>query len=447
MTKEAHKSAFTTGSIMKHVIIMSLTGSIGLMALFLVDLIDLYFLSILGNVELASAVGYAGTILYFTTSVSIGLSIGTGAVISKSVGAKQFLKAKRYLINIYAASFIICLFISIFVYTYIPELLALLGASKESSLVAQKYLKIMVPSIPLMGLSMVSMAALRAVGDAKRSMFATLSSAGVNAILDPILIFTLALGIEGAAIASVLARLTMFLVATYPVYKHHDLIIKFSTKEIIPYLKDFFQIAVPSIITNIATPVGVGYVTKIMATFGDSAIAGMSIVSRLTPVIFGVIFALSGAVGPIIGQNLGAKYMSRVKDTVIDSFKFLFVYVSIISVVLLFLPNWITQVFAMDEKAGEVIKVFCHYVSITYIFAGATFVANAAFNNLGKPQNSTILNVSKATLGTIPFVYYGSLWYGPTGVLVGQAIGAVFIGVISVIWVMKHIQNLKNKID
>ena len=74
---------FTKGSILKHVIIMSLTSSLGLMAIFIVDLLDMFFLSLLGEIELASAVGYAGTISFFTTSIGIGISIAMGALISR----------------------------------------------------------------------------------------------------------------------------------------------------------------------------------------------------------------------------------------------------------------------------------------------------------------------------------------------------------------------------
>jgi putative MATE family efflux protein len=422
------QSKFTTGSIMKHVVIMSTTSSIGLMAIFMVDLVDMYFLSIFGNVELTSAVGYAGTILFFTTSVCIGLSIGTGALVSRSIGAKDFEKAKRYLINIYFASTLFTCLIAIIIWPNISYFLSLLGAEGNTASFAGQYLKILIPSIPLMGLSMISMAALRAVGDAKRAMYSTLISAAVNGVLDPLFIFTFDLGIEGAALASVCARFSMLLVSMYPIYKHHNLFIKFNSKKLMPYLKDFLNIAFPSILTNTATPIGAGYVIKVMATFGDSAVAGMAIVSKLTPVAFGVVFALSGAVGPIIGQNLGAKNYLRVRRVVLDAFLFLATYVVAVSIILFFLPNWLTRIFSMDQEAG--------------IFSGATFVANATFNNLGKATYSTLTNFCKATIGTIPFVYFGAQWFGASGVILGQALGAVCIGLVSIIWVLRTVKKL-----
>lgn len=96
---------FVTGSIMRHVITMSLTASLGLVALFMVDLIDFYFISLLGQNNLAAAVGYSGTLLFFTTSMSISLSIAMGALVSKSLGAKNIKEAQNY--GIYISAFIL----------------------------------------------------------------------------------------------------------------------------------------------------------------------------------------------------------------------------------------------------------------------------------------------------------------------------------------------------
>ena len=86
---------FVNGNIFRHIIVMSSTNAIGLTALFLVDLADLYFISLLGETELAAAVGYAGTIAFFTTSISIGLSIAMTALVSKAIGEQNKDKARR----------------------------------------------------------------------------------------------------------------------------------------------------------------------------------------------------------------------------------------------------------------------------------------------------------------------------------------------------------------
>ncbi len=192
-------------------------------------------------------------------------------------------------------------------------------------------------------------------------------------------------------------------------------------------------IALPATLTNIATPIGNAYITATMAKFGDSAVAGMSIIGRLIPVAFGVVYAVSGAVGPIIGQNFGANNFQRVKSTIIDAFVFVSIYVFLISIVLFLIPEQIADAFHADQEAAELIKVFCYWVAVTFAFSGITFVGNAAFNNLGKPNLSTLINWGKATIGTIPFVYFGALLFQAPGILIGQAIGNILFGILSII--------------
>jgi len=83
-----------------------------------------------------------------------------------------------------------------------------------------------------------------------------------------------------------------------------------------------FAISGPAILTQLATPVGQAVVTRMVASHGEAAVAGMAIAGRLTPVAFGILFALSGAVGPIFGQNLGAGRMDRVRRTYTDAILF-----------------------------------------------------------------------------------------------------------------------------
>ncbi|HQS48423.1 MAG TPA: MATE family efflux transporter, partial [Xanthobacteraceae bacterium] len=81
----AAPAKFLQGSIMRHVAVMAATGSIGLVAVFLVDLLNLFYISLLGEAELAAAIGYAGTMLFFTTSVALGIMIAGSAVVSRAL--------------------------------------------------------------------------------------------------------------------------------------------------------------------------------------------------------------------------------------------------------------------------------------------------------------------------------------------------------------------------
>ncbi|GAL09543.1 multidrug and toxin extrusion (MATE) family efflux pump YdhE/NorM homolog [Vibrio astriarenae] len=114
---------------------------------------------------------------------------------------------------------------------------------------------------------------------------------------------------------------------------------------------------------------------------------------------FAVIFALSGAVGPIIGQNYGAERYDRVEDTLKNSLFVTTIYTLVVCLLLYFLQDYVVAIFSLQGDAALIVTAFCTYVAISFIFNGTLFVANTSFNNLGKPLYSTALNLGKATLG------------------------------------------------
>ncbi len=427
-----NQAKFVEGDIMRHIWVMSSTAAIGISALFVVDLLDIFFLSLLGEQELAAAVGYAGSISFFITSIGIGLSVALGALVSRAIGAKDIDLAKRLLLNCAVVSLVISVLVSAAASFFIPQLLALVGAKGYTAELAADYLYILVPSMPVICLAMALGAALRAVGDAKLSMFSTLCGGGINLVFDPIFIFLFAMGIEGAALASVLARVAVLGVSAWGVFVKHRLTGQFDVSAFKQDLAAIFAVAGPAMMTNIATPVGNVVVTRGIADFGDSFVAAWAVLGRLIPVAFGMIFALSGAIGPIVGQNYGARRFDRIRESLTKAIQFCAAYVVCLSICLFIFKEQVIVIFAMKGEGAELIRFFCTYIAVFFVFSGALFVANASFNNLGKAKYSTFFNVGKATLGTIPFVHIGAQIGGVEGVLVGQVVGSILFGTLGV---------------
>lgn len=436
------KGKFVSGNIFQHIVIMSSTNAVGLTALFLVDLADLFFISLLGETELAAAVGYAGTIAFFTTSIGIGLSIAMTALVSRAIGQQNRKKARRLVINILVTGFIISSLVSAIAWIFTPELVSLIGAKGVTHQLAVEYLRILLPSLPILSIAMGAGAALRSVGDAKRAMYSTLAGGGVNAVLDPLFIFALGMGLHGAAVASVIARFAVVWVALYGVTNTHKLLGHFRYKTWIEDQKEIFKVAIPAITTNIATPIGNAYVTMMIASFGDSYVAGWAVVGRLLPVAFGMIFAMSGAAGPIIGQNFGAEQYDRVRLTLKRSLQFTSGYVALMALLIYFIQDHLINAFGAQGDAAQLIRFYCTWLCISFIFNGILFIANAAFNNLGYPTTSTVMNIGKATIGTIPLVYFGGQWFGAIGVVAGQAVGSIIFGLIAWGWAQRILKNL-----
>lgn len=431
---------------MHHVSSMSLTASIGLMAIFVVDLVDIYFISLLGVDELAAAAGYASALMFFASAINIGLSIAAAALVSRSVGAHEEEKARTYATSVAAFTVVIGLILPVIIMANSSYFLGLLGATGEIADKAYTYLRIILPTTMFSGLAMVAVATLRAYGDAKRAMYPSLIGGGVNAVLDPIFIFTLGLGLEGAAWATAIARFVTMVFAIYPAIRVYDAFAMPRIERIFGDLSEVISIAIPAILTNVATPLGSAIVTREMAKYGTEAVAGMAVIGRLTPVVFAVVLALSGAVGPIIGQNYGAARMDRVRETYIDGLKFLAIYVLLATIFLFIVREPLADMFDAQGDARVLLYWFCGPLALASFFNGAIFVSNASFNNLGHATYSSWINWGRHTVGTLPFVLAGAALMGAPGVLIGQALGGVVFAAIAVWLSFRVIDNPGHKL-
>ncbi|NJR13910.1 MAG: MATE family efflux transporter [Phyllobacteriaceae bacterium] len=428
---------------MKHVVVMTATGSIGLISVFLVDVLNLYYISLLGKEELSAAIGFAGTVLFFTLSFAIGLTIATGALVSRALGRGDREAAAQAGGAALVLSFVMLTLVTLLVFPFIADILTLLGATGRTHELAVGYMQIVLPSSPLIAVGMGASGILRGVGDARRAMFITLFGAIVAAIVDPILIFGLDLELTGAAIATVISRIVILIVGLHGALIVHRLVRIDGFAALRPLIRPFLAIGIPAIMTQLATPIGNAYVTIEMARFGDDAVAAWAIIGRLVPVAFGAVFALSGAVGPILGQNYGARLHHRLYETMRDALIFTTIYTLAAWALLALFHNQIGAIFGATGETAALITFFCLFAAGSFLFNGALFVANAAFNNLGHAFWSTVFNWGRATLGTFPFVWAGAKWYGAEGILAGWGLGAVIFGVASIIVCFKVIAGIE----
>lgn len=434
---------FVTGSIMRHLLVMTSTSAVGLMAIFIGDLANIFFLSLLRDVETVAAVGYASSILFFATSIGIGLAIAATALVSPALGARDLPRARRFATNTHLAAAIISAALAFVLWLCVPWLLARLGATGRTLALASDYLSILVPALPPLASGMVSGAVLRSAGDARRAMYVTLAGAVVNIVLDPIFIFWLGLGIHGAAIASVIARLAILLIGLNGVIRVHSLLERPQLVSFLDDVRAIAGIAVPAIAANIANPISNAYVTYVIASYGDDAVAGWALIGRIMPVAFGGIYALSGSIGPILGQNLGAGKIARVRRTLVDALVVTVGFTAAAWLILAAFGSALVASFHAQGGAAELVLFNCRWVAPLFAFLGALFVANACFNTLGLAHYSTWFNWSRATLGTVPFVLVGGYLAGPKGVLIGNMAGGIPFGLLAVWLCFRLIGRLK----
>jgi putative MATE family efflux protein len=436
---------FVSGSTMRHVLVMTGTGSIGLVAIFAVDFLSLLYISWLDDPALTAGVGLATILLFLTTAVNVGLMIAVGALVSRAVGARDQERARRLSASCLVHMTLVAALVALVLLPLLRPILELLGAKGRTLDSALIFLLIAMPTNPLMALGMGLSGVLRATGDARRAMYVTLSAAGATAALDPLLIFGLGLGVPGAAIAMVTSRIISAIVGLHGAARVHDLVARPDLRDAIADAPAMYAIALPAVLTNVATPAANSVFAGIMARFGEQAIAANAIVDRIIPVAFGGLFALSGAVGPILGQNWGSRRFDRMRQTLRDSLLVAGIYVGTVWLLLVALKDAVPVLFRSEGLTAELVSFFCLISGSVWFFIGLLFVANAAFNNLGFPLFSTGFNWARAILGMVPAALAGATLGGPKGALLGVGIGSVPFGVAAILVAFGTIRRLERE--
>ena len=422
---------FCTGSILRHTVIMAGTGCLGLVAVFSVDLLNLLYISMLHDRALTAAVAFTGAVSYLQLAVSIGMSIGLGAVVSRRIGAGRHDEARRIASAWMVVMAAVMLLIGLGTVLMLEPILRGLGARGAVLHASARNVAIVSPFLPLIAIGMACSSLLRSVGDARRSMTVTLWSAGLLACIDPLLIFFLHLGLEGAAIGTVISRATAAGLGLLAV-RRHRILQRPVWASLLTDARPVADVALPAILTNLATPAGSAFTTHYMARFGLEAVSGQATIDRIVPVAFAFVFALTGSVGPIMAQNLGAGQVPRVRQTLRCALLLVQGCVLLMWAILALSQNLLIRLFSASGDAATLVHLFCSWTVAGFLFTGALFVANTAFNNLGAPLLSTLFNWGRATLGTIPFVLVG-VHYGAAGVLIGQSLGGVLFGILAVV--------------
>lgn len=437
------KPTFTEGSILKHILKMTAASTVALLALFSVDLIDMFFLSLLGQEELAASIGFAGVIIFFMTSACLGCQVAVGAIVARAEGGHKRELAQRYFAHSITFGFAITAIIAGFTFAFHQQLLEALGASGQTLVYARQYLNICVPTTPLLAVGLVIASTLRALGDAKGSMYVLLWGAFANAVLDPVFIFGLNMGIEGAATATVLSRFVILGYGLWLIAKRYNFNWRQQPVHYRTDLRVWSWVAIPAMLTNLATPLGSSIVMNATADFGVEAVAGVAIVSRIIPVCFAVLFSLSGAIGPIIGQNLGAGLFGRVRQTLSSALILTVGYVVFIWLLLMLADEWIIALFSATGLAAELIVFYCNIVVLGFVFNAMLFVSNAAYNNLGKAHVATMFNFGRAVLGILPAVIIMAPLYGAKGVMAAEIVGQSVFGIVAYIMVFRIVNTLE----
>lgn len=438
---------FLTGSTMGHVVRMTATGALGITFVFLVDAANLFWIARLGDPQLVAAIGFAFAIQFFSVSSGVGLMIASTAMISRSIGAGERALARRQAGAAMVFATAIQAGVAALIVFWRHDLVALAGATGETAALAARYLAITVPSLVMMAIGLIASGVLRAEGLGAKAMYITLVSGTFLMVWDPVLILWLGWGLDGAAIGLVLFRVALMGLGLWFAAGQQGLI----AMPDLPALKSvwpvYMAIALPAIATQMATPAGNYFLTIVMAPFGDDAVAAWAVIGRMTVVAFGGIFALSGAIGGIFGQNYGAGQYDRLRSTYRDALVFCVLYTLATWALLVLATPYVIAGFDLSPQGAQIVRAFTYVGVGGFVFIGALFVSNAAFNALGKPLRSTLLNWLKDGVISWPAAAILASVFGASGVIYGQAAAGVIVGSVSAIWGWRFVQGLGRERD
>jgi putative MATE family efflux protein len=408
----------------------------GMILLMTFNLIDTFFVSLLGTQPLA-AISFTFPVTFTVISLTIGLGIGTSAVIAKYLGKKDHKSAKdAATAALYLAAIVVAI-ISFIGYLITDELFMLLGAQESLLPLIHQYMDIWyIGSVCLIG-PMIGNAVLRASGDTKTPSIIMGSAGLINAVLDPIFIFGLgpipAMGIQGAAIATLVSWIFGLAFVLYVLTKKLNLIhtTLISSNVLLSSCRSILKIGLPAAGANMLTPIAAAIMTAIVATYGESAVAAFGVGTRIESIACLVLLALSMTLPPFISQNFGAGQLYRVEQAYKTAIKFVLVWQVAIYVVLVICAPWIANVFAKEEEVADLIKLFIWILPLGYGLQGVIILTNSSLNALHKPMVALVLSIIRLFVCYIPLAYLGSYFYGLTGLFIGALFGIVIMAGIS----------------
>ena len=421
---------------------------IGLIVIITNSLVDAYFVSQLGSAPLA-AVSYAFPVSFIVGAIAMGLGTGTSSLASRLFGAGNQEKVRQIATHSMLLGLIAGLCVVIFGLLTLEEVFSLLGADEQTMPFVKDYMEIYYWGGIFLVIPMIGNAVLRAGGDAKTPSVLMASTAVINAVLDPILIFGWfgfpALGIKGAALAGVLANV-VFLIASLSILIFRENLIQFRKNTVAAILHSWNQIlhvGLPAIASNLIAPMSTALVTSLISSFGQSAVAGFGLASRLEAFIIIIFMALGGAIAPFVGQNFGAQKFDRLKQGFVFCVAFSFIYALFCIGFFILSVDTLLGFFTTDPEVIKTAKIQLLYCPWGYGFLGLAVIANGSFNAVGKPMPAMTISIGRTLLVYVPLAYWLASSMGIRGVFIAQVLANLLAGIVGFIWYQNVFKQLR----
>ncbi|MGL4450926.1 MAG: MATE family efflux transporter [Sarcina sp.] len=407
---------------------------------FAYGLIDMLWVGRLGS----SAVTIVGSCSFFIGlgySINAIVTIGTGIKVAHSIGEKDQTKTKEYINMGLILNLILVLVYMLILFIFGRNFINFLGLENLNIIEdSYKYIVISAPMLFFAFFNTLYIRILNSFGNNQISL--KIGGIGIilNIILDPILIYIFKFGVLGAAIATLIANFMMFVLFNIKSWN----IIKFNYESrirgdrAIEIIKLGFPMALQRIIFTIVNII----IAKIIAMFGDNAIAAQKIGLQIESITYMVIGGLNSAISSFSGQNFGAKKYKRVNEGYITALRIGVVYSLITSIVFILFSTVLAKIFVNNIQTVDMASNYLKILAISQIFSMVEMVSNGVFTGVGKPSIPATISIVFTAL-RIPIALILIKPLGLNGIWLSFTISSILKGMITLlIYKFKTYKNL-----
>jgi putative MATE family efflux protein len=435
----------TEGPVGRHLVDMTAPVLLGIMTMMGQALVDAWFLGRVGDRALA-AQAFSYPIILIATSVAIGLGAGTSSVVARAIGKGDHRRAKRLATDSLLLSFLITAVVSAIGVMTIRPLFRLLGVPEDMIPLIRSFMIILYAGVPFIVVGMVGLASMRATGDTRLPSKLMIMGSVLNVALDPIFIFGLgplpALGLNGAALAALVARSTILVGALVLLRGRLDMVSfkRPEPGELRRSWKDILHVGLPAAGTNAIVPLGTMLITAMIARYGPDAVAGFGVASRIESMMLVVYYAMSAIIGPFVGQNFSAGEEERILRALKLCTLFCLASGLTIAVVLAAASGFLPVLFSDDPDVTNVTRTYLLIAPVGYGTYGMVMVMNATFNGLGRPLPAVAISVGRMLVLYVPLAAVGMVFFAAPGMFVAYAVANIVSGFAAYAWAMRTVR-------
>ena len=437
----------TQGSVPKSLAKLTAPMVMGVSSSILVQTLEMGFIGQLSTQHVA-AITFTFPLAMVLTSIALGIGIGTSSVIARVVGSGDHDDVARLGTHALILVAMLLAVLSAIAWLMIDPLFKALGASAALMPLIHSYLDIYLPGTVLFTLTMIAGNIMRANGSANIPGVVMTVGALINLVLDPFLIFGWfglpRMELAGAATAMTVTRALTAAVLIYYVFNGkmalaHNVRARFANSA-----KRILQVGLPAMATQLIGPVTAALITRMLAQHGEVVVAGFGVAGRIEAVAAMMLFALSGSIGPFVGQNWGARQIDRVRLGVRASYQFSIAWGTFAATLLFLFGGSLAQIIDDEPTVVAVAGVYLALVPWSYGFWGVLMMSSASFNALGKPLPSTALSFLRMFIVYLPLATVLNHLYGFQGIFIATLITNITLGIAAWWWFKARLRRMSS---